>query len=108
MKFMLLVIDSPQAPWIMKSLIDVIKVACNFSEALNSLIKAYMEIGELLPQLQAYQQHCISNAYMRMVLALMYKDILEFHAVALKYFRKPSRSTTWNRTSFISSSKLIT
>ncbi|EOO02494.1 putative nacht domain protein [Phaeoacremonium minimum UCRPA7] len=62
--------------------------ACNFSEAFNSLMDAYLQIGELLPQLQVYQQHSVSNPYMRTVLALMYKDILEFHRVALKYFRK--------------------
>ncbi|KAI0595286.1 hypothetical protein F4775DRAFT_569708 [Biscogniauxia sp. FL1348] len=64
--------------------------ACNFSEAFNSLLDAYQQIGEFIPQLQSYQelQHCLSNSYMRTVLALIYKDILEFHGVALKYFSK--------------------
>lgn len=69
------------------------QTGCNYSEAFNSLLDAYLQIGELLPQLQAYQQHSLSNSYMRTVLALMYKDILEFHGTALKYFRKP----TWKK-----------
>ncbi|KAF7554205.1 hypothetical protein G7Z17_g3062 [Cylindrodendrum hubeiense] len=63
-------------------------IASNFSEALSSLLDAYFEFGELIPQLSAYQAHCVSNEYMRTVLALIYKDILEFHACAMKHFRK--------------------
>ncbi|KAM7213295.1 hypothetical protein V8F06_011306 [Rhypophila decipiens] len=67
----------------------MLMTACSYTEAFNSLLDAYLQIGELLPQLEYHQQHCISNSYMRTVLSLMYKDILEFHAAALKHFRKP-------------------
>ena len=70
----------------------MLKIACNFSEALDCLLDAYLEFGELMPQLQAYQEYCLAdeNGHMRTVLALMYKDILEFHAVAMKHFRRSS------------------
>jgi len=46
-----------------------------------------------MPQLHAYQEHCLVNEYMRTVLALIYKDVLEFHRVAMAYFRRPGMST---------------
>ncbi|KAH7022148.1 hypothetical protein EDB80DRAFT_694105 [Ilyonectria destructans] len=67
----------------------ILQIASNFSEVLSSLLDAYFELGELIPQLAAYRAHCVSNEYMRTVLALIYKDILEFHSCAMKHFRKP-------------------
>ncbi|KAK7397580.1 hypothetical protein QQX98_013055 [Neonectria punicea] len=71
----------------------ILETASNFSESLNCLLDAYFELGELIPRLSQYQAHCISNEHMRTVLALMYKDILQFHAYAMKYFQKP----TWKQ-----------
>ena len=58
---------------------------------MNALLDAYFELGELIPQLYAYYEHCISNEYMRTVLALIYQDILDFHAYAFRYFKKSSK-----------------
>ncbi|KAK7431623.1 hypothetical protein QQZ08_001841 [Neonectria magnoliae] len=74
-------------------LLAFIWTASNFPESLNCLLDAYFELGELIPRLSQYQAHYISNEHMRTVLALMYKDILQFHAYAMKYFQKP----TWKQ-----------
>jgi hypothetical protein len=78
---------------LLAEILTLSKVASNFTEAFNALLNAYLEIGELIPQLSAYQEHCLSNAYMRTVLALIYQDILEFHSHALKHFRR----STWRQ-----------
>ncbi|KAK4221419.1 hypothetical protein QBC38DRAFT_492123 [Podospora fimiseda] len=71
----------------------MLQTACNLSEALNLLLEAYFELGELMPQLEAYQDYCRNNEHMRTVLALIYKDILDFHRVAMRHFRK----STWKK-----------
>lgn len=80
------------ARWLSNQANDEHKTATNFSEAWNLLLEAYLEFGELIPQLEAYQAHCLANDYMKTVLGLMYKDILEFHRVAMRHFRKQGKS----------------
>ena len=48
----------------------------------------YQAIGEQIPLLEQYQTLFEANPYMRRVLELIYIDILEFHAKALKYFKQ--------------------
>lgn len=52
----------------------------------------YEKIGESLPQLLQTERLFREDTAMRRVLALVYKDILEFHRLAMKYFKQPS---TW-------------
>ncbi|KAH0563508.1 hypothetical protein GP486_001929 [Trichoglossum hirsutum] len=65
-------------------------VASTFSEALNSLLDAYQQIGEQIPQLLQYQQIFATSPHMGTILAMIYQDILEFHREALKYFKQRS------------------
>jgi hypothetical protein len=64
-----------------------LQVASSFSEALNSLLEAYQQLGESIPQLSDYQFQFGANKTMRDILALVYKDILDFHLEALRHFR---------------------
>jgi hypothetical protein len=50
----------------------------------------YEKIGESLPQLLQAERLFLQDTAMRRVLALVYKDILEFHRLAMKYFKQPS------------------
>lgn len=52
----------------------------------------YEKIGESLPQLLQAERLFREDTAMRRVLALVYKDILEFHRIAMRYFKQPS---TW-------------
>lgn len=52
----------------------------------------YEKIGESLPQLLQTERLFREDTGMRRVLSLVYKDILEFHRLAMKYFKQPS---TW-------------
>jgi hypothetical protein len=60
------------------------------SEALNSLLDAYQQIGEQIPQLSQYQELFSSSSHMRTALFMIFQDILEFHREALGYFKRRS------------------
>lgn len=54
------------------------QIAGTYSEALNSLLDAYQEIGEHMPLLEQYEGLIMSNPYLQEILGLVYKDILNF------------------------------
>ncbi|KAE8448004.1 hypothetical protein EG329_009927 [Mollisiaceae sp. DMI_Dod_QoI] len=68
-------------------------VASNWAESFDALLDTYQQIGEQIPLLLQYQKVFTESSDMRGVLAMMYKDILEFHQQALRVFGKP----TWQR-----------
>lgn len=65
------------------------QVASTFYEAFNVLLDSYQRISESLPLLAQYQSLFQSNAHMVKTLELVYRDIFEFHHLALNYFKKP-------------------
>ncbi|KAI2477453.1 Goodbye domain containing protein [Pyrenophora tritici-repentis] len=62
--------------------------ARNYTDAFNSLLDMYLEIGESMPQFAQYQTLFQNNTHMQLALVNIYKDILEFHKEALQYFRQ--------------------
>ncbi|KAI0577634.1 zf-H2C2-2 domain-containing protein [Pyrenophora tritici-repentis] len=73
--------------------------ARNYTDAFNSLLDMYLEIGESMPQFAQYQTLFQNNTHMQLALVNIYKDILEFHKEALRYFRQKKWQelfhTTW-------------
>jgi hypothetical protein len=63
-------------------------VASSYSEALNTLLDAYQEIGEHMPLLEQYETHIGNNSYLQEIVGLIYQDILKFHHKAMKHFRQ--------------------
>lgn len=55
----------------------------------------YGKIGESLPQLFQTEQLFLQDTAVRTVVALVYKDILQFHRLAMKYFKQPSASRSF-------------
>lgn len=55
----------------------------------------YGKIGESLPQLLQTERLFLQDTAVRTVVALVYKDILEFHRLAMKYFKQPSTSRSF-------------
>ncbi|KAI1777216.1 hypothetical protein F4818DRAFT_409587 [Hypoxylon cercidicola] len=66
----------------------ILIMARTFSDALNSVLDAYQDIGEQIPLLEGYRQFLVSNSHMKTVLSLIYQDILEFHREAIKHFKQ--------------------
>ncbi|KAH8789515.1 hypothetical protein F5882DRAFT_354269 [Hyaloscypha sp. PMI_1271] len=66
----------------------ILLTASNLSEALNSLLDAYQQIGEQIPQLSQYQDLFPSSPHMGTALFMIFQDILEFHREALGFFKR--------------------
>jgi hypothetical protein len=63
-----------------------IKTAVTWTEALDSLLEAYSNIAENLPQFKRYKDLFGVSSYTRKILEMIYEDILDFHKWALKFF----------------------
>ncbi|QDS77800.1 hypothetical protein FKW77_005655 [Venturia effusa] len=73
----------------------LLSVADNYSEAFNALLDGYSKIGQSIPLLVDYQQIFVSKSYMQAALTSIFEDVLEFHWVAIKYFKQKE----WRRLS---------
>ncbi|ORY19419.1 hypothetical protein BCR34DRAFT_128195 [Clohesyomyces aquaticus] len=63
-------------------------VAGSYSDALNTLLDAYEEVGEHMPLLIQYEAMVSQSPSLQEILGLVYKDILTFHCKAMKHFRQ--------------------
>ncbi|KAJ3536177.1 hypothetical protein NM208_g5825 [Fusarium decemcellulare] len=66
----------------------LLMTASNFSDAFDSLLDTYQQIGEQIPLLASYKDLFSGHAHMRSLLVMIYEDILSFHVIALRYFRQ--------------------
>lgn len=57
--------------------------------AFDELLKAYVRIGESLPLLTQYQELFRAKPQMVTILSDMYKEMLKFHHIVLRYFQIP-------------------
>ncbi|KAI1769143.1 hypothetical protein GGR53DRAFT_528987 [Hypoxylon sp. FL1150] len=64
-------------------------IAGTFAAAFDELLGTYEKLGESIPLLLQYENHFREDPNMLRVLIIMYKDILEFHRQALRYFQQP-------------------
>ncbi|KAK4220845.1 hypothetical protein QBC38DRAFT_493303 [Podospora fimiseda] len=65
--------------------------ASSFNDALNSLLDAYQEIWEQFPLFEVYGSTLEARPYLRTILVWIYKDILDFHQEAMRYFKSRVR-----------------
>ncbi|RSL89343.1 hypothetical protein CEP51_001245 [Fusarium floridanum] len=68
--------------------------------AFSELLDIYERIGKALPLLLQYRSLFREKPHMVQILVLIYKDIIKFHQIALKQFRRPQWEklfkTTWD------------
>ncbi|KAK3316036.1 hypothetical protein B0H66DRAFT_560170, partial [Apodospora peruviana] len=67
----------------------LVQTASTFADAFTELLDVYEEIGERLPMVLQYENLFHDDAKMVRALGFLYKDVLEFHRRALKYFQQP-------------------
>ncbi|KAK8044966.1 hypothetical protein PG993_004990 [Apiospora rasikravindrae] len=67
----------------------LLQIAGSFAKAFHELLDVYEKLGESIPMVLQFEQLFREDANMRRVLSIMWKDILEFHRQALKYFQQP-------------------
>jgi len=67
------------------------QIASTFADAFTELLGVYQSLGEELPLVLQYEKVFSEDDNMKRVLGYLYKDVLEFHRRALKYFQQPSK-----------------
>jgi hypothetical protein len=63
-------------------------LADEYTSIFEKLIDAYSQIAEAMPQFARLQETFGNDQNFQVVLALVYKDILDFHRRAYKFFRR--------------------
>jgi len=76
----------------------LLQVTRNHVRAFDALLDHYEDMGEQLEALAHHQSLFESpeNGHLNTVLEMIYRDILDFHAKALSYFRQKSKCTSLN------------
>lgn len=67
----------------------LLQMSSTWANSLDRILDAYEQIGEALPLLQQYESLFKQYPEMRRVLVLIYKDIVEFHVPAIRFFQHP-------------------
>lgn len=67
----------------------LLQMSSTWANSLDRILDAYEQIGEALPLLKQYESLFIQHPEMQKVLVLIYKDILEFHTPAIRFFEHP-------------------
>jgi hypothetical protein len=65
--------------------------ASTLKQSYDAIINTTADIGVLLPEFQAVTQLFAHNKQIKDVLALFFKDILDFYLIALKFFSLPRK-----------------
>ena len=68
------------------------------AESFDTLIDAYEQLGKHIPLFQKYQALFPESPEMKEALKLIYRDILEFHRKALRFFYGPGKQKTRSAT----------
>ena len=66
----------------------LLQIASSFVDAFTELLGVYEEIGQRLPLVARFEKLFHKDPNMQRVLGYLYKDILEFHCLAWKYFQQ--------------------
>ncbi|KAE8449591.1 hypothetical protein EG329_007921 [Mollisiaceae sp. DMI_Dod_QoI] len=67
-----------------------LQVASTWAVSFDDLLDAYEQLAENIPLFGDYQAIFGSNVQMHSILAVVYEDILEFHQIALRFFKRPA------------------
>ncbi|KAK8015049.1 hypothetical protein PG990_008345 [Apiospora arundinis] len=70
-------------------MVAFIWIAGAYAKAFHELLDVYERLGESIPMVLQFEELFRKDDNMRRVLSGMWKDILEFHKHALKYFQQP-------------------
>jgi hypothetical protein len=68
----------------------------NVNQSFDAIVNIMAEIGNKLPLFEAYTELFDSSDRVKDVLCLYFKDILDFHLVALNFFSQKRKSVSWS------------
>lgn len=67
----------------------ILQVASSWTYAFDRILEGYEKLGEAFPMLKQYKDLFGKHPEFEKILRLLYKDILEFHKKALRFFTRP-------------------
>jgi hypothetical protein len=82
---------TPYLPWIWAPITLILRVASEFVEAFEQIIRGYASIAESLRRFEILSDTFINEPDFQQTLAVFYADILKFHKHAYKFVRRSSR-----------------
>lgn len=65
-----------------------IQLASNYSQIFDKLLDAYSQIASAMPHLDRLRSGFSDDENFKVIMAMVYSDILEFHQRAYKLFRR--------------------
>lgn len=83
---------TPFMPWIWAPITLILRVASEYVEAFDQIIKGYTRISESLQRIHILREAFPVDDQFQQVLAIFYADILEFHKHAYKLVRRSGKS----------------
>ncbi|KIW21374.1 hypothetical protein PV08_01954 [Exophiala spinifera] len=81
---------TPFLPWIWAPIKLMVQLASGHTKIFDQLLDAYAEIAAAMPHFDRLQAGFSDDDNFKVILALVYADILEFHQRAYKLFRRRS------------------
>lgn len=81
---------TPYLPWIWAPITLILRVASEFVEAFEQIIRGYASIAESLKRFEILSDAFINEPDFQQTLAVFYADILKFHKHAYKFVRRSS------------------
>jgi hypothetical protein len=84
---------TPYLPWIWAPITLILRVASEFVEAFEQIIRGYASIAEALKRFEILSDTFINEPGFQQTLAVFYADILKFHRHAYKFVRRSSMFT---------------
>ena len=81
---------TPYLAWIWAPLTLILRVASEYVEAFEQLMKGYKRIADALGRFEILNDAFVGNADFQHTVAVFYADILQFHKHAYKFVRRNS------------------
>lgn len=73
------------------------KVSSNYTETYEAVLEVLKELAQCLPQFQQVESILKDDAQLKSLLCLLYREIIEFHIEALRFFRQKGNHVSYER-----------
>ncbi|CBX99800.1 hypothetical protein LEMA_P073890.1 [Plenodomus lingam JN3] len=92
---------TPFLPWIWAPITLILRVASEYMESFQQIMKGYSRIADALGRFKILSDTFIAEPGFQQILAVFYADILQYHIHAYRFVRRPGWKllflTSWGR-----------
>ncbi|KAL2147650.1 hypothetical protein VTI28DRAFT_8104 [Corynascus sepedonium] len=79
---------TPYLPWVWAPITLILRIACEYVEAFEQIMKGYSRIASALKRFEILSEAFSRNAEFQQTMAVFYANILQFHKHAYKFVRR--------------------